>query len=95
MGNDKEMKHQTLRIVAYCLGVLAWLVVLVGVIVSIIIGIASATLIAKVGFLLGGLVLTAISMLILLAASKLIYLLIDIEDDLSEIATFLKKEEQK
>ena len=87
------MKHQTLRIIAYCLGVLAWLVVLVGVIVSIMIGIASATLIAKVGFLLGGLVLTAITVLILLAASKLIYLLIEIEEDLSEIKDVVRKKE--
>ena len=87
------MKHQTLRIIAYCLGVLAWLVVLVGVIVSIMIGIASATLIAKVGFLLGGLVLTAITVLILLAASKLIYLLIEIEEDLSDIKDNVKKKE--
>ena len=93
MGTDKEMKHQTLRIVAYCLGVLAWLVVLVGVIASIIIGIASATVIAKVGFLLGGLVLTAITVLILLAASKLIYLFIEIEEDLSEIKDIVKKKE--
>ncbi len=93
MGTDKKMKHQTLRIVAYCLGVLAWLVVLVGVIASIIIGIASATVIAKVGFLLGGLVLTAITVLILLAASKLIYLFIEIEEDLSEIKDIVKKKE--
>jgi hypothetical protein len=85
------MKHQTLRIVAYCLGVLAWLVILVGVIASIIIGIASATVIAKVGFLLGGLVLTAITVLILLAASKLIYLFIEIEEDLSEIKDIVKE----
>ncbi len=87
------MKNQTLRIVAYCLGVLAWLVLLVGVIISIIIGIGSAVLIAKVGFTLGGLVLTAISMLILLAASKLIYLFIEIEEDLSEIKDIVKKKE--
>ena len=88
-----EMKHQTLRIIAYCLGILTWLVLLVGVIVSIIIGIASAILIAKVGFLLAGLVLTAIIVLILLAASKLIYLLIEIEEDLSEIKDTLKNKE--
>ena len=93
MDNDKDMKNQTLRIVAYCLGVLAWLVLLVGVIISIIIGIGSAVLIAKVGFTLGGLVLTAISMLILLAASKLIYLFIEIEEDLSEIKDIVKKKE--
>ena len=85
------MKHQTLRIVAYCLGVLAWLVILVGVVVSIIIGIGSATIIAKVAFILGGFVLTAISALALLAASRLIYLFIDIEEDLSQIADSVKE----
>lgn len=86
-----EMKHQALRIISYCFGILAWLVLLVGIIVSIIIGIGSATLIAKVGFTLGGLVLTAISMLVLLAASKLIYLLIDVEEDLNEIKDIVKE----
>ncbi len=93
MVRDKEMKHQTLRIIAYCLGVLAWLVLLVGVIISIIIGIGSAVLIAKVGFTLGGLVLTAIYMLILLAASKLIYLFIEVEEDLSKIKDIVKQKE--
>ncbi|GAJ24681.1 unnamed protein product, partial [marine sediment metagenome] len=30
----KEMKHQTLRIVAYSLGVLVWLMAIAGVVVS-------------------------------------------------------------
>jgi len=88
-----KMKHQTLRIVAYCLGILAWLVILIGVIASIVIGIASPALIAKVGSLLGGLVFTAITFLILLASSKLIYLLIEIEEDLSEIKDSVKEKE--
>jgi len=85
------MKHQTLRIIAYCFGILAWLVLLFGIIVSIIIGIGSATLIAKVGFTLGGLVVTAISILIMLAASKLIYLFIEVEEDISEIKDIVKE----
>ena len=85
------MKHQTLRIIACCLGVLAWLLILVGIIFSIIIGIAAATVIARVAFVLGGLVITAILAASLLAASRLIYLLIDIEDDLSEIAGIVKE----
>ena len=64
------------------------------VIASIILGIASTTIIAKVGFLLGGLVFTAVNVQILLAASKLIYLFIEIEEDLSEIDTLLRKEEK-
>ncbi len=80
------MKHQTLRMAASCLGILTWVVVAVGVIVSLIIGIGAATVVAKVSFLLGGFVLTAILGLMLLVTSKLIYLLIEIEEDLSEIA---------
>ena len=85
------MKHQTLRIAASCLGILAWVVVAVGVIVSIIIGIGAATVLAKVSFLLGGFVLTAICTLMLIVASRLIYLLIDIEEDLSQIADSVKE----
>ena len=85
------MRHQTLRIAAYCLGVLAWVVVIVGIAVSILIGIGAATLIARVGFLLGGFVVTAISALVLLAASKLIYLFVEIEEDLSEITETVKQ----
>jgi hypothetical protein len=88
------MRHQTLRIAAYCLGVLAWVVAIIGVAVSIIIGIGAATFIARVSFLLGGLVAAAISALVMLAASRLIYLLIDIEEDLSQIIGLLGKDKQ-
>ena len=80
------MKHQTLRMAASCLGILTWVVMAVGVIVSLIIGIGAASVVAKVSFLLGGFVLTAILGLMLLVTSKLIYLLIEIEEDLSKIA---------
>ncbi|MFC2026712.1 hypothetical protein ACFLUX_01910 [Chloroflexota bacterium] len=85
------MKHQTLRMAASCLGILTWVVVAVGVIVSLIIGIGAATAVAKVSFLLGGFVLTAILGLMLLVTSKLIYLLIEIEEDLSKIADNTKQ----
>ena len=85
------MKHQSLRIAASCLGILAWLSAVVGIVITIIIGIGSATVIAKVSFLLGGFALTAICVLVLLTVSKLIYLFIDMEDDLSEIADILKE----
>ena len=85
------MKHQSLRIAASCLGILAWLSAVAGIVITIIIGIGSATVIAKISFLLGGFALTAICALVLLTASKLIYLFIDMEDDLSEIADILKE----
>ena len=86
------MKHQTLRVVASWFGKLAWVVAAIGVIASIIIGIAAATILAKIGFLLGGLLLTGIYVLILLAASRLLYLFIDIEESLNKIAALIRKE---
>jgi len=76
---------------ASILGVLTWVVVVVGIIASFIIGIGSATVLAKVSFLLGGFVVTAIMGLMLLVTSKLIYLLIEIEEDLSRIADNTKQ----
>jgi len=76
---------------ASILGVLTWVVVVVGIIASFIIGIGSATVLAKVSFLLGGFVVTAIMGLMLLITSKLIYLLIEIEEDLSKIADNTKQ----
>ena len=76
---------------ASCLGILTWVVMAAGVIVSLIIGIGAVSVIAKVSFLLGGFVLTAILGLMLLVTSKLIYLLIEIEEDLSKIADNTKQ----
>ena len=86
------MKYQTLSIIASCLKVLTWVVAVVGVLMSIRLGVIATTLTAAVTFLLGGFVLTAICASILLAASKFIYLFIDIEEELSEIARLVKKE---
>ena len=86
------MKYQTLSIIASCLKVLTWVVAAVGVLMSIRLGIMATTLTAAVTFLLGGFVLTAIGALILMATSKFIYLFIDIEEELSEIARLVKKE---
>ncbi len=78
--------------VASWFGKLAWVVAAIGVIASIIIGIAAATILAKIGFLLGGLLLTGIYVLILLMASRLLCLFIDIEENLSKIAALMRKE---
>ncbi len=85
------MKYQALRIIAFSITVLVWVVVAAGVAASVMVGIGAATAVAKIAFLLGGLVFTAIGALILLVASRLIYLFIDIEEDLREIARLLKK----
>ncbi len=87
------MKHQTLRIIASLLGKLAWLVAVAGIIISIIIGVAAATVATKIGILLGGLVLTAVNTLMLLAASKLVYLFIGIDESLERIAALKEKEQ--
>ena len=87
------MKHQTLRIIASLLGKLAWLVAAAGIIISIIIGVAAATVATKIGILLGGFVLTAVNSLMLLAASKLIYLFIGIDESLERIAALKEKEQ--
>ncbi len=86
------MKYQTLHIIASGINVLAWVVAVVGVLSSIFLGIAASALIPKIYILLGGLVITAIYVLILLATSRFIYLFIDMEEDLSEIVRLLKKE---
>ena len=85
------MKYQTLRIAAFGISILAWVVLAAGVVASMLIGIGAVTVIAKMAFLLGGLVLTAIYASILLVASRLIYLFIDIEEDLKEIADIVKE----
>ncbi len=85
------MKYQALRIIASSITVLVWVVVAAGVAASIMVGIGAATAVAKIAFLLGGLVLTAIGALVLLVASRLIYLFIDIEEDLREIADIVKE----
>ena len=86
------MKHQTLRLAASCLTILTWIVIVVGIAISFIIGIGSATAIAKVSFLLGGFVVTAITGLMLLITARLIHLFIEIEEDLSRIAENTKQE---
>ena len=62
----------------------------VGVFISIRLGIVATTLLSAVIFLLGGFFLTAVGASILLATSKFIYLFIDIEESLSEIVRLAK-----
>lgn len=66
--------------------------VAVGVLSSISLGIRTSALMPAITILVGGLVATAIYALLLLAASKFIYLFIDVEEDLSRIAALLGKE---
>ena len=86
------MKYQSLILIASCVKVLAWVVVAIGVLSSIRVGIIATTLPASLSFLFGGLLLTAICTLMLLATSKFIHLFVDIQKDLSEIAGAMKEE---
>ena len=80
------MKHQTLRIAASLLTIIAWVIGAAGVVVSVLVGIGAATVLAKIGFVLGGFIISAFSVIMMLAVSKLIYLFIEIEEDLAKIA---------
>jgi len=86
------MKYQSLILIASCVKVLAWVVVAIGVLSSIRLGIIATTLPTSISFLLGGLLLTAIFTLMLLATSKFIHLFVDIQKNLSEIAGAIKRE---
>jgi hypothetical protein len=86
------LKYQSLILIASCVKVLAWVVVAIGVLSSIRLGIIATTLPASISFLLGGLLVTAICTLMLLAISRFIHLFVDIQKDLSEIAGAIKKE---
>ena len=86
------MKYQSLILIASCVRVLAWVVVVIGVLSSIRLGIVATTLPTSISFLLGGFLVTAICTLMLLATSKFIHLFVDIQKDLSEIAGAIKRE---
>ena len=89
------MKYKTLLIIASCTKVLAWVAVAIGVFCSIYLGIIATTPLTSIGFLLGGFIVTAIFSLMLLATSKFIHLFVDIQKDLSDIASSLKRESTK
>ena len=86
------MRHQTLRFTASFLFVLTWVILAIGVAISVILGIASSTLISRVLFLVGGLVTTGVFVLGMFAVSRLINLFIEIEEDLRQLRDSFKKE---
>jgi len=87
---EPTLKYQTLRVTALSLMILTWVVIVIGIISSILLGIRAATMQASITLLLGGFVLTAICALMLLATSKIIHLFLDMKEDLSEIARLTK-----
>ncbi len=86
------MKYQSLILIASCTRILAWVAVVIGVLSSIRLGIVATTPLASISFLLGGLLVTAICALMLLAISRFIHLFVDMQKDLSEIAGSIKRE---
>ena len=68
------------------------MVMAIGVLSSIYLGIIATTLATSIGFLLGGLLVTSIFTLMLLATAKFIHLFVDIQKDLNEIAGAVKRE---
>ena len=86
------MKYQSLIFIASCTKILAWVVVAIGVLSSIRLGIIATTPVASISFLFGGLLVTAIATLMLLAISRFIHLFVDMQKDVSELAELVKKE---
>jgi hypothetical protein len=86
------MRHQSLRFTANLLYILTWVILVIGVAVSVLLGVFGSTLVSKAIFLLGGLVFTGVSVLMLFAISRLINLFIEIEEDLKQLTDNLKKE---
>ncbi len=84
------MKHRALRFTAWFLGALAVLAALTGIVVTVFVVMSATTVIAGVGFFLAGFILTAVSAMILLAVSQLLFLFIRIEEDLARLAADLK-----
>ena len=84
------MKYHSLLIIASSIRILAWIVVAIGIISSIRLGVIATTLPASISFLLGGLLVTALSTIMLLAASRFIHLFVDMQKDLSEITELIK-----
>ena len=84
------MKNRALRLSAYFLEVLAIITAIAGLAITLIIAIGATTLIARAGFILAGFILTAVSAMILLAVSQLLFLFIRIEEDLARLAAALK-----
>lgn len=87
-----NIKHEGLRLIAYVLNILAWIVGTIGFISAIFLGINATAVFPKIYLLMLGLLTTAIMTCLLLALSKLIYLFIDIEDGLSELTGRSKRD---
>ena len=87
------MRYGALRTIASFLKILAWIAVVIGVIASLAAAVAARGWIPTLWALLGGLVATGVSFLLLYAYGEFIHLLIDIEQNTRDIAERLKQRE--
>ena len=97
-----KRKYGALRTVALIITIVAWIVLVVGVIGSIVMGIGGATLMGTVGItgaayvaitIIIGIVGSVLAFLFLLAYAQLIYLLIDVEANTRESAMRVRGKE--
>ena len=84
------MKHRTLHLAANLLAVLAAVYLVAGVVVSVIVGLGAVSIAAKIGFVVGGFILSAISAIMLLTVSRLITLFISVDDHLAQLVEAAK-----
>ncbi|MCL2679756.1 MAG: hypothetical protein FWF18_05720 [Dehalococcoidia bacterium] len=80
------MKHRTLRLVSTLFMVMAWVTGAAIAFLAVLVGINAAAVLIAAGIMLGGFILAAFSVIILLTVSRLILLLIDVEQSLADIA---------
>ena len=85
------MKHEKLSVIASCLNVIAWAILVSGTIAFVIIAVGAATNLAKFGFFFGGILFVAMVSLLLMALSKYILLSLDNNNKLSEIIDYIKE----
>lgn len=89
-----KRKYGALRTVALIFTIIAWIVLIVGVIGSIAGGVLGLVgdmgMLAAVGVIVGGIILSLVYFLILLAFAQLIYLFVDVERNTRETAYRLR-----
>ena len=84
MGSNE--RYHGLEVIASTLKILAWVEGALGFVLAIFLSIAASALVPKVLLLMGGLLAAAITTGVLLSLSEIIYLLIDLAQDVKKSA---------
>ena len=84
------MKHTVLRYCAYFMAFLAGLVGMAGLAATFLLGISVTAVTARIAVILAGFILTAIFVIILVAASQLWLLFLRVEEDLARLTAMVK-----